>query len=84
MLPQKRSAASGRGTERFLRKRAYPDDTTLAIVGGKMSNPFMWKAGKDLLVYTAYKYGGGRGYLQGIDPRDGSKTHAGAIHKSAL
>jgi len=29
------------------------DDTTLAIVGGKMSNPYMWKAGKDLLIWDS-------------------------------
>ena len=32
-------------------------------------------AGKDLLVYTAYSQSGGRARIQGIDPRDGSKTN---------
>jgi hypothetical protein len=29
------------------------DDTTLEIVGGKLTNPYRWKAGKDLLVWDA-------------------------------
>ena len=32
-------------------------------------------AGKDLLVYTAYHQADGRARIQGIDPRDGSKTN---------
>jgi hypothetical protein len=32
-------------------------------------------AGNDLLVYTAYSQSGGRARIQGIDPRDGSKTN---------
>src|ERR1044072_6255535 len=32
-------------------------------------------AGKDLLVYTAYSQTDGRARIQGIDPRDGSKTN---------
>jgi hypothetical protein len=32
-------------------------------------------AGQDLLVYTAYSQSGGRARIQGIDPRDGSKTN---------
>ena len=32
-------------------------------------------AGKDLLVYTAYSQSDGRARIQGIDPRDGSKTN---------
>jgi hypothetical protein len=29
------------------------DDTALQIVGGKMTNPYRWKAGKDLLVWDS-------------------------------
>ena len=32
-------------------------------------------AGNDLLVYTAYSQSDGRARIQGIDPRDGSKTN---------
>jgi hypothetical protein len=44
-----------------------------------------WKsyygAGKDLLVYTAYSQSGGRARIQGIDPRDGSKTNFAQLQR---